>query len=428
MPCKEEDLFMTARVGDTLMTPFQCELCHFRNIKGREPYEHNARDMRAMNIMRRANLDAFWSRTTGTVKSNCLDFKQLIKHSGALWGDTPGIPPRGPFPLSDKFGMVPATATLSRSLDKGKNAKHVQYNTARRIRSAYSNLWNSSLYTLDTGVMQDGQSKLMTTECPVYHYWYSKMMKGMHERMGDLVVQDQAISRELQEALMESVELKLVKESENYDRWVEIGAYLMMLWLGALRGNEAMMADLEGCRKMMFESESNQTRGRNYGVLVLKGRFKSSIGATHYLLYLSSETKSKFVTPFRGWMKRLIEVRRRQGRTSGWLFSKRDKKPLEMSHYEVDILRLIVEIQEDTEGIVPKELDVFDRYGVFRSWRRGATSIARNTKGMEKDIELNNWWRKMEKSRGKHVNSDMLSYYTEDLLVMDAKLRFSEAL
>jgi len=66
--------------------------------------------------------------------------------------------------------------------------------------------------------------------------------------------------------------------------------------------------------------------------------------------------------------------------------------------------------------------------GVFRSWRRGATSIARNTKGLEKDIELNNWWRKMEKSRGKHVNSDMLSYYTEDLLVMDAKLRFSEAL
>ncbi len=428
MPCKEEDLFMTARPGDTLMTPFQCELCHFRNIKGRNPYEHNERDMLAMNVMRRANLDAFWSRTSGTVRSNYLDLKQFVKHSEKMWGDVPGIPPRGPYPLDDSFGMTPATATLSRSLDKGRNAKHVQYNTARRIRSAYSNLWNASLYTLNTGVMQDGQSKLMTTKCPVYHYWYSKMMKGMHERMGDLVVQDQAVSRELQEALMMSLERKLVNDPTNYIRWVEIGTYLMMMWLGALRGNEAMMADLEGCVDMMKESESKQTLTRAYGILVLKGRFKSSIGATHYLLYLSSNTKSNFHTSFRGWMQRLIEVRKRQGRTSGWLFAKKDKKPLEMSHYEVDILRLILEIQENTEDIIPKDLDVFDRYGVFRSWRRGATSIARNTKGLEKDIELNNWWRKMEKSRGKHVNSDMLSYYTEDLLVMDAKLRFSEAL
>jgi hypothetical protein len=30
----EPGRFMTARAGDHLMTPFQCELCHFRNIMG----------------------------------------------------------------------------------------------------------------------------------------------------------------------------------------------------------------------------------------------------------------------------------------------------------------------------------------------------------------------------------------------------------
>jgi hypothetical protein len=33
----DETLFMEARAGDHLMTQFQCETCHFRNIMGRDP-------------------------------------------------------------------------------------------------------------------------------------------------------------------------------------------------------------------------------------------------------------------------------------------------------------------------------------------------------------------------------------------------------
>ncbi len=428
LPCQGEDLFRTARSGDTLMTPFQCDLCHFRNIKGRNPVRQNTRDNLALIMIRRANLDAFWARTTATVKSNLADTRQLVRHSVKLWGTVPTLPPRGPFPLEDAFGMAIATATLDRSLDKGRNARHVQFNTARRIRSAYSNCWNASLHTLDLGVMQEGQSKLMLTDCPVYHHWYTRMMKGMHERMGDLIVQDQAISRELMIEIMKDLERKLRDESESYARWVEVGTYVLILWLAALRGNEGMMADLGGCIELMNESESAQTPDRGFGVLVLTGKFKSSTGFTKYLLYLSSQNKSAFQTPFRGWLKRLIEVRRRQGKTKGWLFCREDGSQLEMTHYEVDLLRIIADIQDRTEGIIPKEMDVFDRYGVFRSWRRGATSVARNEGLNESDIDLNNWWRKMEKSRGKHVASNMLAYYTEDLLVVDAKQRFSEVL
>ncbi len=428
MPCKKESLFLCARPGDTLMTPFQCELCHFRNVKGRNPILNNERDQKALLMCRRANLDAFWARTAATVSSNLSDLKQLIKHSSGLWGVVPSLPARGPFPLADNFGVSVATTTLARSLDPGRNATHIQFNTARRIRSAYSNAWNASVHTLEIGVMQSGQSKLMMTDCPVYHYWYTRMMKGMHERMGDLVVQDQAVSRELQVEIMKELENKLVYDRVNYDRWVEVATYVMMLWLGSLRGNEAMMADLAGCVQLMQESEIAQKRNFGYGVLVLRGKFKSSTGYTKYLLYFSSETKSPFQTSFRGWLERLLEVRLRQGRTSGWLFSRDDGSPLEMTHYEVDLLRIIADIQETTEGIIPKEMDVFDRYGVFRSWRRGSSSIARNEGVRKEDIELNNGWRKEENARGKHVSSDMLAYYTEDLLVLKSKLRFSKAL
>ncbi len=427
MPCKEDSLFLSARAGDTLMTPFQCELCHFRNIKKRNPEMKNDRDRRALLMCRRANLDAFWARTAATVSSNLSDLRQLVKHSSGLWGVVPSLPARGPFPLADSFGMSVASATLARSLDPGRNSTHIQFNTARRIRSAYSNAWNASIHTLEIGVMQAGQSKLMVTDCPVYHYWYTRMMKGMHERMGDLVVQDQAISRELQIEIMKELEKKLIYDRVNKDRWIEIGTYVMMLWLGSLRGNEAMMADLGGCAQLMKESEIAQS-DFEYGVLVLRGKFKTSTGYTKYLLYLSSDTKSPFRTPFRGWMVRLLEVRLRQGRTTGWLFSKEDGSPLEMTHYEVDILRIIADIQESSVGIIPKDMDVFDRYGVFRSWRRGSSSIARNEGVRKEDIDLNNGWRKEENSRGKHVSSDMLAYYTEDLLVLKSKLRFSKAL
>jgi hypothetical protein len=59
--------FRQARSGDHLMTPFQCELCHFRNIMGRNPVTVSRLDSELMEYFRRANFDAFWARETTTV-------------------------------------------------------------------------------------------------------------------------------------------------------------------------------------------------------------------------------------------------------------------------------------------------------------------------------------------------------------------------
>jgi hypothetical protein len=62
--------FKCARAGDHLMIPFQCELCHFRNILQREPDFTCLQDIEILDMARRANIDAFWSRETSTVASN----------------------------------------------------------------------------------------------------------------------------------------------------------------------------------------------------------------------------------------------------------------------------------------------------------------------------------------------------------------------
>jgi hypothetical protein len=59
--------FNVGRPGNHLMTPFQCELCHFRNIYDRNPIDRLATDQEAMELFQRASLDAFWSRASSTV-------------------------------------------------------------------------------------------------------------------------------------------------------------------------------------------------------------------------------------------------------------------------------------------------------------------------------------------------------------------------
>ena len=56
---KDDLAFLTARNGDNIYTPFQCDLCWFRNIMQRLPYANSQADKRLLVYIRRVSLDAF---------------------------------------------------------------------------------------------------------------------------------------------------------------------------------------------------------------------------------------------------------------------------------------------------------------------------------------------------------------------------------
>jgi hypothetical protein len=120
--------FRQARNGDHLMTPFQCELRHFRNIVGRDPTTISRLDSELMEYFRRANLDAFWARETTTVMHNLREAKRGARFVARLQMP-PLTPEMGPFPLNDSLGMGVAAVVLDRSLDQGKHEDHVQFET-----------------------------------------------------------------------------------------------------------------------------------------------------------------------------------------------------------------------------------------------------------------------------------------------------------
>jgi hypothetical protein len=65
--------FREAREGDHLMCGFQCDVCHFINMKGRAPKDGNVYDELALLCIRRASLDTLWARERSTVYSNKLE-------------------------------------------------------------------------------------------------------------------------------------------------------------------------------------------------------------------------------------------------------------------------------------------------------------------------------------------------------------------
>jgi hypothetical protein len=132
---------MEGRNGGNLVCPFQCDLCHFRNIKKRYPFGRDLKYLRLLCGIRKANLDAFWSRRPGTVKSNLTLMLRIVK----VQEDAHGIPrgqmfiPQGPHPVEDTFGMMNAVVLLDHSFKAGINAPTVQLNTIHKTQSAMTN-------------------------------------------------------------------------------------------------------------------------------------------------------------------------------------------------------------------------------------------------------------------------------------------------
>jgi hypothetical protein len=130
----ERDQFNVGRAGDHLITPFQCELCHFRNIYSRDPSSCVATDQETLKLLRQASLDAFWSRATTMVQGNLTEGKQGRRFAAQM-GLPCLIPEMGPLPLYNSMGMMGAAAVLDGSLDPGCTEQYVQWDTFWGTRS-----------------------------------------------------------------------------------------------------------------------------------------------------------------------------------------------------------------------------------------------------------------------------------------------------
>lgn len=187
---------------------------------------------------------------------------------------------------------------LLRSLDPGRYAAYSQFETIRKLRSAYSNAYLASAKACEvSATMGRASTKYFLTQCPTQSLWFERFAYGCLKRMGQVIKRDLAISIEVMTHLMHQLETDFGGASPiDLENLIMTGAYCVMCFCGSFRGHEVFLTDLDGLiRENLKVKESGKD---NYVIIPLLGRFKGETGERYHLTPLAAETKSGLKVKF----------------------------------------------------------------------------------------------------------------------------------
>lgn len=203
-----------------------------------------------------------------------------------------------------------------------------------------------------------------------------------------------------------------------------IGAYILIAFAGSFQGHEVFLVDTHGLLK--YADEEHSERGDCFVVIPLLGRYKTEVTEGYHLSPLAARSNSGL--EIEQWVKRLAWAKRRQGIFHGPAFSHHQGTILDDRWLELEILDRIALVQQEKPGVVRPDIQVHEEYGISRSFRRGATTEARNVKVDEEDIKLMNRWRNFEEAKGRRPRMQMQDHYSDISQSIPSLLRFSKAL
>jgi hypothetical protein len=331
-------------------------------------------------------------------------------------------PAMGPFPLENTFGMRVACALLKRSLDPGKWETNIQFATARKRRSTYSNVFHASCQVGKVSVMAYETSKTYETHCPTYGYWFERFMLGCHKRMGDMVVSDYALSVEIFRDMLDGLEREFLETTSDAaaDSVTEFANLIIFGFCCGLRGEEIVKVDVAGFLKYLGVGAEHDECP--HLVVPLLGRLKGEMGERYHMMILARETESGIRPGL--WADRLGRSLRRRGRTNGFVFQTSRGKQAKIGAYDDEFLDRLVGVRGRRARLFDPGVNVMEVYSLHRSLRRGSTTRATN-RGVPKEIiEMNNRWRKLEAARGRRQGMSMMSHYTEIRLAIPTLWRY----
>ena len=120
-----------------------------------------------VRCIRRATVDAFWSREMVTV-CGLRSVGKASFQKAALVDGIGRFPDLGPFPVHDGDGMGSAVIQLLKTLDPGRHEKNVQCETAKNLCTALGAIWEVSVESKDqskdqTVIVRDLTKSFVTT-------------------------------------------------------------------------------------------------------------------------------------------------------------------------------------------------------------------------------------------------------------------------
>ena len=385
--------------------PFECDLCHFRNLNKRSPEYTDPKDIRTLWAIRRASLDAFWAREPSTVRANLNRMRADYRDAHSMFSFEDTLPRPGNPRLEDRVGMGEALYYLAASLKSGRYTKHVQYETTRRTGSWITNLRGASGRDMDTEgrqgpVARRGDGPGGSRE------WITRFKRGMQLRMGQVRYQNEAFTGEMAVALHHLVEPEWREEQDEFRREeLESMMCYVLIGLGAgLRGEEVPLTSCQGLATFWEETEQDDDP---YVMVTLRGRFKAETGERWHCLPICDKNRSSI--PYRTWIRRLLKRRLEEGAV--WLLRGRSGRRARISDYDA----MFVKYMHTLRYVSPEVFSVatiMELFSLRRSMRRGAI-VATTGTVPESVVELINRWRKKEQARGSEANLNMRQTYAQ---------------
>jgi hypothetical protein len=175
--------------------------------------------------------------------------------------------------------------------------------------------------------------------------------------------------------------------------------------------------------KPMFEKSLNNVE---YVIVPLLGHFKGETGIQYHLTPLVARTGSGIEV--KKWILRLIGVREEVGITNGPAFCDSFGNIAQTKIYENAILERFCVIQRLPNSPIAKDVNVYEEFGVRRSFRRGSTSEARVRGVDDKIVDFINRWRNYENAKGRKPRRAMRDHYTDIEILVPGLLQYSMAL
>ncbi|KAL7570832.1 hypothetical protein ACA910_018902 [Epithemia clementina (nom. ined.)] len=338
--------------------------------------------------------------------------------------------PRGPFPLSNGFGMLPAVMSLLRSLDKGRNSRTIQWDTMQGLRTTYSNFIHTTPDGLGGSVLSDGRKNTRITLSPAL--WFQRFMDGCHERMGDVSIPDAALAidtlLELEQVIDKIwLESRSVSDREMMHETATIGCAIICGYSASLRGEE--LGHIRLRESLMLTTQGLKHTKQKHIVLALEGRFKGQTARKKHKVPLVL-TSASGIPNFK-WLMRLFESFKAHGETYGpllWI-QPTDSSAARVSHLDVWFHKHLLMVQDSQTGAITEHIDVINRYCMQRLLCRGSTTQARNKRVPKDVVDLNNRWRTEDHAGHQSARgSEMLQVYTEVVAALETLLQFSAAL
>lgn len=417
----EDTDYLIGRAGDPIVTPFQCEQCHFRNIYGRDP-SWGEQDRKACMFIRHANLDGFWDWSSATVGAQVRETKRLIRISEEFGFPTP-LPPMGPWPLEDVQGMMTAMVMLRRSLDPGRNERLVQFDTVRKTRSVVTNLHQASAGGLQDRIGAYERSKIWISSVSTHSFWFTRFMGGNHKRVGQLKMQDEPILIDTMKGLQQMWEDLWWETAEIETRRTIVmqACWFLVGFCCGLRGEEMLLILKEATLNSFREDDG---RIKAHFEVVLSGATKGNRcrGAKFRIPCLCVTGKSR-LKPGR-WLQCLGEL---EEENPGQRLFGSDGTDTRLSMFHEVFYGALEEGKaRGIDGI--KQGEIREVYGILRSIRRGTTAHAKNMGVATKLLNAVNRWRRHKDSKTNAPRLDMDKVYSQLDAIKPMILRFTEAL